>query len=177
MAAAALAAGVLGNTGNTPPAAHHAVLTPPAAHHAVLTPPAASHAVLTPPAQPPGVSPTESPASDNAWSAPLETHHAPVAAGSASIHAMAGASAGTAGSAGTAALAAGGFAAAPLERAIDANPATSPAPAAHPASPGDSHATTGSAATPDPKDLDHLAEEVLNKLRWRLVVERERLMG
>jgi hypothetical protein len=186
MAAAALAAGVLGSAGSPPHAAQPA-------HHGVLAPRPAPRAArrVSSPSDPHRTSSsesadhpyrqshssqrsfTESPISDTAWSAPLETHHAPVPSSTASAAASSPHGAGG----GVAALAAGGVAAAPLERAIEPEPTTSPAPATHPNTSADPHASAGGNAGPGAQDLDHLAEEVLNKLRWRLVIERERLMG
>jgi hypothetical protein len=110
--------------------------------------------------------------SERAWSAPVATHHAPLI-----THVP---SPGSSGGGAASALAAGGFSAAPIERAVEpvAAAASGPAPAAHPVGGGE-HPSPGTAAAPPEaaRDLDRLAEEVLDKLRWRLAVERERLMG
>jgi hypothetical protein len=107
---------------------------------------------------------------ERAWSTPLATQHAPLTPTQVPSPNPTG------GGGAAFALAASGFSAAPLQRDVEPVAASGPSPAAHPATHTETH-PTANAPVPEPKDLDHLAEEVLDKLRWRLAVERERLMG
>lgn len=106
-----------------------------------------------------------------AWDPPVRTQHAPLspsgppAAGWSPAPNLAPSSP-------AAALVAGGMAAAPLDRdvaTVSSSGAVQSAPSA------EAHPTSG--GPPEDKELDKLADEVLDKLRWRLAVERERLMG
>jgi hypothetical protein len=67
-----------------------------------------------------------------------------------------------------AALTESGLSAAPLERAIETHV---PTPGDHVAGSAPPHPEAASA------NLEKLADEVLQRLRWRLAIERERLMG
>jgi hypothetical protein len=158
MAAAALAAGVLGGAAHT----RLRALSPPSPAQPVLT--EADVPVTTGPAL----------SATGGWDTPVVLQHAPVLGPSEFQHPAAGHDHRSANPNSTAGgLAGSGVAAAPLDRDLSAPPPSSSSPSMPLAS---SHPPAGAAPTSQP-DLDRLTEDVLHNLRWRLAIERERLMA
>jgi len=165
MAAAAIAAGVLGDSAgaslqplpSSDPRAGPRMVMPVGPTRAV-----AHAAQAARPAEPTGQAGQPGP---TGWASPIHQTHGPVfgpsmgAGQSASSTAMAGAAASA------------GLSRAPIDRAVtDAPPSSVTAGSATAADPTQ-------ATQDDEQKLERLADEVFERLRWRLAIERERHMG